>query len=244
MKTISRRISLSKQARTQGRINEKLNKHLIAYATAAGAAGVGALALTPSAEAKVVYTATNTEIPRNSQLLLDLNHDGVNDFSFYQFSYGGWDHFYFSPLVKGDGVLENKNPADLRAGVPIGPKGQFGSSKIQMLAKCGGTSGFSQTSGNWNEVTNRYLGLKFVVNGETHYGWARLTVTGKGGLGATLTGYAYETIPNKRILAGQTTESEDVSADSLFTPIPREQATLVMLASGADGLAIWRAMRR
>lgn len=64
--------------------------------------------------------------------------------------------------------------------------------------------------GTGKGVTDRYLGLKFVVRGEVHYGWARLSVT----LGhyrqfddvsGTLTGYAYETVPDKPIIAGQIT---------------------------------------
>lgn len=64
--------------------------------------------------------------------------------------------------------------------------------------------------GKGKGVSDRYLGLKFVVGGEVHYGWARLSVT----LGhhrqfddvsGTLTGYAYETAPDKPITAGQIT---------------------------------------
>ena len=62
-----------------------------------------------------------------------------------------------------------------------------------------------------NDVKNRYLGFKFQIKGKIHYGWARLNVTGSG-LGtivATMTGYAYETIPNKAIVAGRTKGTED-----------------------------------
>jgi hypothetical protein len=59
------------------------------------------------------------------------------------------------------------------------------------------------------DVVNHYLGLNFQVNGQTHYGWARLSVLlhcGRGGCSyvVTLTGYAYETIAGNPILAGQT----------------------------------------
>ena len=52
----------------------------------------------------------------------------------------------------------------------------------------------------------RYLGLQFMIGNEIHYGWARLKVLYQGGPGfqATITGYAYETIPNKPIIAGKT----------------------------------------
>jgi hypothetical protein len=53
------------------------------------------------------------------------------------------------------------------------------------------------------------LGLKFVVHGKVHYGWARLSITlghhrQYDDVSGTLTGYAYETVPNKPIIAGQT----------------------------------------
>jgi hypothetical protein len=105
---------------------------------------------------------------------------------------------------------------------------------------------------NGKGVKNRYLGLKFVINGKVHYGWARLNVTfGTGSspanvpVFATLTGYAYETIPGKAIIAGNIIAGATKGADdveptaSLNTPTP-EPNTLGMLALGAPGLTIWR----
>jgi hypothetical protein len=65
--------------------------------------------------------------------------------------------------------------------------------------------------------------MKFTINGKVHYGWARLSVTNlkdKFRITATLTGYAYETIPNKPIKAGQTHDGDE--------------ATLGRLAQGAS----------
>ena len=63
--------------------------------------------------------------------------------------------------------------------------------------------------GKGKGVRNRYLGLKFVIHGKVHYGWARLSVTlghhrQYGDVSGTLTGYAYQTIPNKAIITGKT----------------------------------------
>ena len=56
----------------------------------------------------------------------------------------------------------------------------------------------------------------------------------------TVTGYAYETVPGKAIIAGATNgASEAEPTASLNTPAP-EAATLGMLAVGAPGLSIWR----
>jgi len=55
-------------------------------------------------------------------------------------------------------------------------------------------------SGEWAYATNRKLGLKFSIQGETHHGWARLSVyvvKGRPYVRSTLTGYAYETIAGR-----------------------------------------------
>ena len=91
----------------------------------------------------------------------------------------------------------------MKKGSPIGPEGHFqaGTNALVIGRSSNGASGY----GPWFNVTNRYLGLKFKIKGKTHYGWARLTVTGTfGSIVATLTGYAYETIPNKAIISGAT----------------------------------------
>jgi hypothetical protein len=105
-------------------------------------------------------------------------------------------------------------------GVRIGKGAPFYSSYRQ---KMGGASYFGKTNANWygpwvndgKGVTNRYLGLRFTIDGQLHYGWARLTVTTQGGrqgrFTATLTGYAYETIPNKSIIAGETKGSDVIT---------------------------------
>jgi hypothetical protein len=56
-----------------------------------------------------------------------------------------------------------------------------------------------------------------------------------------ITGYAYETIPNKPIIAGKT--SGFAVADTHYNgllPAPSRQPSLGMLAVGTDGLNIWR----
>jgi len=94
-------------------------------------------------------------------------------------------------------------------------------------------------------VNNRYLGVKFEIKGQTHFGWARLNVQVQLPLTitATLTGYAYETIPNKPIMAGKTKGPDDVMVgepDAVRIMPPPEPATLGILARGAPALPIWR----
>jgi hypothetical protein len=52
-----------------------------------------------------------------------------------------------------------------------------------------------------------------MISGKVHFGWARVTVTTSGKtFTATRTGYAYETIPNKSIIAGKTKGPNDAGA--------------------------------
>jgi hypothetical protein len=83
--------------------------------------------------------------------------------------------------------------------------------------------------------------LQFLIEGKVHFGWARLNVSCRGtDVFAILTGYAYETIPGKAIIAGATKGPDDSEPTaSLNPPIP-VPTTLGALAMGAPGLSIWR----
>jgi hypothetical protein len=218
-------------------INPSLDKNLVAYMLAAGAAGVSLLAAQP-AEAEIVYTPAHTVIGPRSSIELDLNHDGVNDFLVSRWLYGNGSHLTIDQQATANGILAQG--AALPAGVRIGPKGAFVG--YASMASDVTISGESFSDGPWKDATNRYLGLKFSVDGETHYGWARLTVTAKGSITATLTGYAYETVPNKPILAGEKSgpvAAGTVDPKELLAPA-NQPATLGMLARGADNLEVWR----
>jgi hypothetical protein len=97
------------------------------------------------------------------------------------------------------------------------------------------------SAGNWRNVKDLYLGLKFMVAGQTHFGWARLNValTTQASWTATLTGYAYETVANRPLLSGQT-HGQEVPQPVSFKPMAPLPATLGSLAQGAPGLVAWR----
>jgi hypothetical protein len=98
------------------------------------------------------------------------------------------------------------------------------------------------SGGPWKNSVNRFLGLKFLINGEIHYGWARLTVLADKNrelVSAKLTGYAYETVANRPIVAGQTSGTVE-GASVTPTPIEHPQVQLGLLALGSGGLDAWR----
>ena len=97
-------------------------------------------------------------------------------------------------------------------------------------------------------MKNRYLGLRFVAKQPTHFGWARLSVScnsANNKISAVLTGYAYETIPNKPIVTGKTNRPDDVSDVGRADPAvlnlsDPEPPALGLLALGAPALSVWR----
>jgi hypothetical protein len=238
--------------RTPADLSESTNRKLNMYALAASAAGV--LASTLPAEAKIVYTKMRVEIsPSQTSLKLDLNHDGITDFSFSNADAIGYVNFLkILPAARGNAIWgAGKNASALSAGVRIGPKGLFQPGHSIMAGEPYCYSYCSSSSlGRWKNVTSRYLGLKFLINGEVHFGWARFNVTNErgikaGGVYAALTGYAYETVPNRSIIAGDTKGPNHIAGLRLPDPgtpgkAKRTIATLGVLARGAQALDIWR----
>lgn len=249
----------SKQPRPAAVINSKLNKNLTAYVAAAGAAGVALLASAPSAEAKVIYTQTHTRL---SSVTLDINHDGVFDFVIRDEGgcvserngsiCGGVLMLNASSYTKGHFMGAPGFASALFAGAKIGPTAQFSAGEIigsDFYRFFSGTitpptwDGPFANSGKG--VRNRYIGLKFNIGPQAHYGWMRISVQipnpQKPGFIGTITGYAYETQPNTAIIAGQTSGASEHAA-SMPDPLDSQPApaSLGMLARGADGLALWR----
>ena len=229
---------MKRRARVPSHFPESLHKRLSAYTLAASAAGVGMLALAQPAEARIIYTATKVSA---DNLPLDLNNDGTPDFVLFTGHTWGCNEecgssswfVYGSPRFKqkNAAVVVDKNNyvSALRRGGRIG-SAHATSAAIERVHWRSGSE--NKLFGDWASgskgVKNRYLGLKFFIHGKAHYGWARLslqiiTKQGIGGrINATLTGYAYETIPNKPIIAGKTHG--------------KDEATLGRLAQGVSGI--------
>ncbi len=165
----------------------------------------------------IVYTPVSEQIPANGRLKVDLNNDGVSDFTFvqtYSVFYG--QHGIGPPQpcgAIGALFLEPKNlgrngvangaqegwAAKLSPGTPIDSTVSFdhASSLLYGFAEgCLPPHHLPYSHGYWQQATG-LLGLEFKMLGQVHYGWARLVE-------GTLTGYAYETVAGQSIAAGQT----------------------------------------
>jgi hypothetical protein len=100
----------------------------------------------------------------------------------------------------------------------------------------GGTVNSFGPWGKGRKSTGPYLGFKFLIDGEVHYGWARVNVKSTFlDLSATITGYAYETVANRPILTGFTSGGVEASSDASQQVQPPVAGSLGQLAIGASG---------
>jgi hypothetical protein len=242
-------------------VSQKLDRQVNFYAGAAAAAGVSILAMVQPAQGEVIITKKTIPIPISNfdgqqfPVPIDFNRDGVTDLSFIlsTFAYHSFNGILVAlpatggAVVAAPGAKDNFYASALLRGAKVGPSAHFSSKGVADLERSqGGESGSSRYSrniyGKWNSGSpNRYLGVRFLINGQTHYGWVRMTVAfgTRRPIAATITAYAYETVANKKIFAGiaETTASTTQVPE---LPQKRGQPSLGMLASGSDGIAIWR----
>jgi len=229
-------------------------QQLTSYALAAAAAGVSVLALTAPSEAEIIYKQVHRVIGDGASFNLDLTGDRTVDLTIENKHHLYCTHtdgicsssqYLEVKMAEANQVVYNVYGAvAMKPGMQIGRKNVWRAG-IQRMASMLGGFGTSGVGGSWINIKNRYLGVKFNVKGQMHFGWARLSVQIQlpQTITATLTGYAYETIPDKPITAGQTKGPDNTTVEepnsSLTTPSP-EPATLGTLALGAPGLSIWR----
>jgi hypothetical protein len=229
--------------RTSSPLSTTLDKKFIAYAAAVGTTCVGALAMPQAAEAKVIYTPANRTILFDGKSILDLNNDHIADFVFTANGLGNFSTEFVLPIRESNHVLtpadESYAAAALSAGVEVGPGNGFVGHLAEMEASCICSGSFAHT-GPWVNATDKYLGLEITINGQHHFGWARLTMVSYGE--ATLTGYAYESVAGKAIITGVTSDDDaDSKSDQDGNASPHVGIpSLGVLARGAEGLELWR----
>lgn len=247
---------MTQRVRPTGKIRSltpPYQQQLTAYALAATAAGVSILALTGRSEGEIVYKQTHRVISNGVNFNLDLTGDGTVDLTIENKhhhhctsdSFCSSTQFLNVKMAGANQVVYNVYGAvAMKPGMQIGPKNVWRGA-TQNMAVMLGSFGTSGIGGSWVNVKDRFMGVKFEIKGQTHFGWVRLNVQVQVPqiITATLTGYAYETTANQPITAGQTKGPDNTTVkgptDSLAAP-SREPMTLGMLALGARGLTIWR----
>ncbi len=225
-----------------------LDRGLKSYSLAAAAASVGMLALTQPASGEIVINHINKAVPICARLdpcslAIDLNNDGIDDVKFQLLSTQEPTHYARSLTAFGSngaevvGTSEVPYASCLLRGGKVGPSARFNA--FGQMEASNGDPGISRVLyGEWyGNHPNRFLGVKFKIKHETHYGWVRVTVDSTpGAITATVTEYGYETIANKIVKVGLSGAAAKTADGQVVKPA----ASLGMLARGVEGLALWR----
>jgi hypothetical protein len=210
-------------------INSKTKSRLKNYTLLAGSAVAGI-----TAEAQIQYTDLTPDVVLNlgNTYSLDLNNDMVNDFTLgvqaINTSSSNINVVGNAAGLFTEGANEVMAQQGTTFAVPyitalnandlISPAGAFmtataSSSGIPGLIRFSGTVdlGFGpipQNIGNFSNNNQRFIGFKFSIGTNTHYGWARISVPNNAST-MTIYDYAYNTAPNQPINAGATAGIED-----------------------------------
>ena len=225
---------MSKQNTLEQKKARRLEKHLAAYSIAAGAV----LAAAGNATAGIIYTDVNPDAVLNTDgATFEIDFGGLssnqfritlvlgatyNDYKtnvlklYKQSEDASWRTMSFRPMALNYNQQVNTGTAKW-----LNTLGTMAYLRTNPMAVTRLSGGYF-----WN-TTDKYLGLKFKIGTNTHYGWAHVMAPGADVVLAVITGYAYNDTPDGNIAAGD---------------IP-EAGSLALLALGAAGLTAWRKKR-
>ncbi len=226
---------------------------------------ITAMMYSASANAQIIYTDVNPDSTMytavdigSNDYNLDLNNDGNNDFTLKARAnainttpYTKSKSVLAAPL-NGNAVSVNSNtlPIPLQFNAVINsnllfnqplpplPLGWITLKDTVFSTSLGGSS-----TGLWNNLSDYYLGLRLLQSGQTYYGWVRLRVDVTSTYASLIVrDYAYNSIPNQPILAGQTVvtgvnENSFASSISLY-PNPAPNQLTITLGSSTKNIEV------
>jgi hypothetical protein len=192
-----------------------------------------AMLFSASATAQIVYTDINpdstiirTTIPGRGSIsteqTIDVNNDGIPDLKFTLVSrritpFNPGQSVSITGSVSatplnGSALLTDSSgyPAKMSLNDSIDANANWSTIASQILISKT-TSSTTITLGDWNTATDGFLGLRFIVGAQTHYCWIRLNVeaftSGANAAILVIKDFAYNSIPDQLILAGESTTS-------------------------------------
>jgi hypothetical protein len=178
----------------------------------AGILAMGTFGLAAEAGAAIIHVspALPLRIPFDSSLDIDLNGDGVLDLNFSNNSQDIFGHPLNGTRTVAYELLPLESAyrsADLDPEVWIGssvPEGYVWTGEQVAIATCFNAGGLVCLGSFTNGLG--YLGVEFQIEGATHYGWMALLAGEDFAIRMDIVDWAYESLPNTPIRAGQIPE--------------------------------------
>jgi hypothetical protein len=174
----------------------------------------GLVAISPLADAQIIYTDVDPDsvLTDNESFQLDINNDGIFDYTIRQGSF--YDGTIKYNINSFNGLKENQVltvghmsmssmyyvPKPLNFWDDMIPSGYNKVWKQGGRLFCTGSKHLKNT-GFWKGLQDKYVGLNFKINSNFYFGWARLEVDSTAN-SVTLKDYAYYNEAEKPIRAG------------------------------------------
>jgi len=256
-------LTTSSKSRKTVPLNEGLERRVLAYALAAGAAGVGALALAPVAKGNTIETTSFNQTitgvfnPINPDLHTFPLLGGVEfrtDFFFTYTSHGFANNSARISVLQygaknGKAAFSGATHSGRDAAQYLGAGKVVGNNLAFTGATAVLATGFQSASDLRNNRAggafagkNGFLGVAFDLgNPQPNYGWVEVNVSGGVVPNATIECVAYESSPGVAIV---TPEGPFTCGAPAPTPTPEPSLPMLgLLALGSAGLALWRKKR-
>jgi len=186
------------------------------------ALAVGVLAAGTAANAQIIYTDIDPDtIIADTFYLLDFDKDAIPDFNLTQvnYSYGSTSFLNLVGVqalnnneVLGDTAIVQYStstdtaffpkPLALNDDISANEKVWSGTTYGLLYMKIS-YYGNSLKDGKWKAGDEKYLGLRFKIGNDWHYGWVRIEIGNNAG-SFKIKDFAYESTADKHILAGKT----------------------------------------
>ncbi len=177
--------------------NVLLNSRLGAYTALACS-----FAAVQQADAQMVYTDVDPDVLVNSGdvYMFDLDNDGTDDFGFTNVLYSGIGAM--NALIEASGGVAGYIGSFFGSTFPfvsVLDEGQVVDNALGWYSTSGGapllwgTFAVVGSLGPWNNITDKYVGLRFKIGADFHYGWARIDVSHTA---ITLKDFAYNATAN------------------------------------------------
>ena len=179
----------------------------------------------------IVYQTVNWDIDENANESrdIDMDSDGILDFHFMHYAESIYDWGNFLSSYNQSSILLDYDFMSIAAL----PAGELINASIPINQTWDSENGGAfnwwdgdEARGNFYDPV-AYAGVRFENESGTHYGWIRFENPTGSPVGGSITGYAYETIPDQGIIAGA---------------IP-EPGTVGLLSVGALGIFLVRKRR-
>lgn len=178
------------------------------------------------ANAQIIYTDVNPDVisPKNKSFsyYLDLNNDGISDFVVTHTvdKYSGGSNC--NGTKTSNSITISPYGSNQILDYSLGKVSQFSTNSLVSSSSITWSNSANQVirlahyacdpwirswyyfEDGWSPATDGYVGLKFIANGNTYYGWLRMSTVSDASQ-FTIKDYAFDNTPDHSILTGNAT---------------------------------------